>query len=75
MNQVEKNILTQEHPLWDDFIGELKKMGNCNHTFDTTVGILASRFPEIDIFPTLTFFKENGGACDCKILSTLFDKS
>ncbi len=75
MEQIENDVLTSEHPHWEDFIVKLKEMKNCNHTFDSTAVIIAIQFPEIDMFSTISYLKECGANCDCTILQNLLLES
>jgi hypothetical protein len=67
LEQIENDVLTSEHHLWNDFIVKLKEMKYCNHTFDSTAVIIAIQFPEIDLFSTISYLKKCGANCDCTI--------
>ncbi len=67
LEQIENDVLTPEHPQWNNFIVKLKGMKDCNHTFDSTAVIIATQFPEIELFPTINYLKKGGANCDCTI--------
>jgi hypothetical protein len=67
LEQIENDVLTPEHPQWNDFIVKLKGKKDCNHTFDSTAIIVAIQFPEIDLFSTISYLKKCGANCDCTI--------
>ncbi len=68
MGSKNSNLLTPEHPQWNDFITKLEKTSGCNHNFDSSVRIIVNDFAEIDLFETIMFFKDNGAGCDCEVL-------
>jgi hypothetical protein len=76
--------MTPDHPRWDEFctilagpvriIQEKSDTGksclDCPTCNDSSFAkaILREHFPEVDVAPSLEYFEENGGFCDCEIL-------
>jgi len=73
---MEKEILTEKHPRWPEYIFKLTHLltahgdgvetGNCYDDFRHTERIL-STMPEIDVEATIAYFKKHYGDCDCKV--------
>lgn len=72
-----KEIMTPDHPRWEEFMEKLagpdgcnldpeKDTWECHHDFRFAKKILSS-MPEIDVEESLLFFKRHGGYCDCEI--------
>lgn len=72
-----KEVLTPSHRLWPTFRKKLddvitvyvdgKLHSRCQGDLALTTKILKS-MKNIDVEETLIFFKEYGGACDCKVI-------
>ena len=72
-----KELLTPSHKLWPKFRKKLedtlftytnnKLRNRCDGDLTLTIEILES-MKSIDIKETILFFKEYGGACDCKVI-------
>jgi hypothetical protein len=76
-------VLTPEHPLWDEFCHRLAGPEACDFRFEAGRGytwrcehsnnrtfataILRS-FPGIDVEGTLAYFRDRGFRCDCQIM-------
>lgn len=73
-------LMTPNHPKWDLFANTLGNEGYCNFEGDEKITwecdgnlnksakLLSLEYPEIDIYNTLCFFRDNGGYCDCEVL-------
>ncbi len=68
MGRKNSNILTPEHPYWNDFFAKLEEISGCNHNFDSSVRIIVNDFEDIDLFETIMFFKDSGAGCDCEVM-------
>ena len=72
-----KEVLTPSHKLWSKFRKQLedavtiyldgKLLNQCKGDLSLTIMILES-MKNIDIKETLIAMRENGGACDCKVI-------
>ncbi|HYA01973.1 MAG TPA: hypothetical protein VEI04_02535 [Syntrophobacteria bacterium] len=76
-------MLTPEHPLWDEFSHRLAGPEGCDFRFearrgyvwrcehgnnkDLATAILRS-FPGIDVEGTMAYFQARGCRCDCQIM-------
>jgi hypothetical protein len=77
----ELEIMTREHPRWDEFCDRLEGPEGCNFRQDENgkwiwdcdndqslaIAIL-EKMGAIDIPDSLEYFEEHGGYCDCEIL-------
>jgi len=71
-------IMTKEHPRWNEFIDRLAGKEGCDFEEDSwkcsreTDKPLASKILKsmgnIDVTGSLKYFEKNGGYCDCEIL-------
>jgi len=78
-----KEVMTPEHPRWEEFCERLAGPEGCNFkkgsTPETTTWNCAGgtakpcatkilKAMNMDVAASLTYFDENGGHCDCEIL-------
>jgi len=80
MRNNKKEVLTPSHKSWpmfrkklDDSItiySEGKLCNRCDGDLTLTIMTLES-LKNIDVNETLMFFKEYGGACDCKVITNV----
>ena len=78
-----KEIMTPEHPKWDEFCDRLEGKEGCNFKENkngkttwkckgendkTFAKKLIKNFKGIDVEGSLRYFDEHGGHCDCEIL-------
>ena len=77
------NIMTANHPRWNEFVERLEGKEGCDFQEDETEGItwkckggtdktfakiILATMPEIDIQKSMEYFEQHGGFCDCEIL-------
>ena len=63
-------ILTPQHPLWDNFAEMLYGLlESCYGDFRTCRALLEDT--PFDTEATLTYFEEHGGHCDCEVLANV----
>lgn len=77
------DVMTPQHPRWDEFAERLEGPGGCNFRKDEEDGIIwncpklrhrplataiLTAMGDIDVPASLAYFKERGGYCDCEIL-------
>lgn len=76
------NVMTIEHPRWDEFTSRLggpegchfrkdengKGIWNCAGGVDKSFAIAILEDMGMNIQASLEYFEENGGYCDCEIL-------
>jgi hypothetical protein len=83
MGEMEKEILTPEHRLWDEFYERLSGPEGIDfrphsakgftwrcgggRNKDLSAAILRT-MPTIDVEGTLAYFEAHGGHCDCRIV-------
>lgn len=67
-------IMDKNHPLWEDFLGDLefavfnhRGESLCDHTTAITRSVLKEYYG-VDIEASLEAFHLNGGFCDCEII-------
>lgn len=60
------DVMTTEHPRWDEFIGRLEGVECDGMTLSNAESILQS-MGGIDVAASLEYFRINGGYCDCEI--------
>jgi hypothetical protein len=73
------DVMTTEHPRWDELIGRLEalllegvehdaeKLGNCDGTLSKAKTILKP-MGGIDVDASLEYLRSKGGHCDCEII-------
>jgi len=73
-------IMTPEHPRWDEFADALSAainaqnepgVSDCKHTFDSTRQVLAEMGVDVNVEATIKYFELKGGFCDCEVLLNL----
>jgi hypothetical protein len=75
---MKKQILTNNHPYWEEYIRKLSFALNahtefasecsCNGNLRITKLVL-SNIPKIDVKGSLEYIRSNYGECDCKALN------
>jgi len=70
---MEKDVLTSEHPLWDEFVDRMHEREICDYTLRSTEAILTdmAQAAPIHVKGTLEVFKAKGGHCDCEVYLNL----
>jgi|HubBroStandDraft_3_1064219.scaffolds.fasta_scaffold1710055_1 hypothetical protein len=65
----ELDIMTPEHPRWDEFCSELDHSIACDQCYDECAGAreILTKYA-VDIDASVEYFREHGGFCDCEIL-------
>ena len=74
-------LMTKEHPLWEQFFERLEGPEGCNFTEDKKENIewkckndhaftrkILTKMGNIDVENSLLYFSNHGGHCDCEIL-------
>ena len=74
-----QSFLTIDHPKWEEFFAKIvascdfteRKPGNyswnCDGTHKKTIAILEKHYPWANVHKTLSYFRRNGGNCDCEV--------
>ena len=79
----ELELMTPEHPLWEEFISRLEGPEGCDFKDDENGDIvwkcaggmdqtyaekILKTMKNIDVESSLQFMRDNGGHCDCEII-------
>lgn len=89
MNEIKSNLMTLQHPRWDEFCERLAGPEGCNfqdepktswqcaggtdQTFARKI-LIAMGLSADDVAGSLEYFSTRGGHCDCEILFNVADK-